>query len=289
MLVDLVRVRTADGVRLDGAQREPAEPLGRHPCLDAVICLPGVGGNFYGSTLMTAVTEPLLQEGLVVLHVNTRGHDGVSTAVTDRGGQLEGAAFEAVDDCQHDVYAWADFLAMQGFQRIALLGHSLGAIKAMYAQAHRPHESVARIVAVSPPRLSHQRFLQGAQATTFRQSLAMAQRLMDRDEPRTLFRSPFPFPLIISAATFMDKYGPEERYNFLRFAPGIDCPITFLYGGLELTQGSAAFEDLLSDIKRSPWPSHRPPVTVVDGADHFYSGLHDELAREVRQALRDGP
>ena len=42
-----------------------------------------------------------------------------------------------------------------------------------------------------------------------------------------LFTSKFPFPLLITAAGYIDKYGPAERYNLLKFAAdlALPCPV----------------------------------------------------------------
>ena len=72
-----------------------------------------------------------------------------------QGGLRQGAAYEAVDDCRHDLTAWVDYLKRRAGSRIGLVGHSLGAVKCLYALAREPGLSVACVVALSPPRLSH--------------------------------------------------------------------------------------------------------------------------------------
>lgn len=281
MLVDLVRTQTADGIRLDGALEKPSSAEG-HQSLDAAICLSGVGSNFYASTLIEHLAGVLRSQGIATLRVNTRGHDGVSTASTAKGGgQQQGAAYEIVDDCRHDIPAWVDYLMEQRYRRIGLLGHSLGAVKMLYAQAHQTHESVRRIIAISPPRLSYQRFLKGSQAASFRSSMRAAEQLVREQTPHMLFQATFPFPLVISAATFIDKYGPDERYNFLRFAPRIDCPLLFTFGEQELAEGSSAFADIIGDIDTLDWPNPGLITAVIPGANHFYAGRHQELAEAI--------
>src|SRR5688572_29710684 len=101
MLVDLVQTTTRDGVRLDGAFLAPPPDAHAAPALDALCLVHGTGGNFYSSTLFDDLAGPLLALGCAVLRVNTCGHDGISTAVTVRGGKRLGAAYEVVDDCRH--------------------------------------------------------------------------------------------------------------------------------------------------------------------------------------------
>src|SRR4051794_37828289 len=107
---DLVQAATRDGVRLDGAfQKVPADKP-RQLGLDAVCLVHGTGGSFYTSTLLDELSERLLQLGCPVLRVNTRGHDLMSTAARGRVGIRQGAAYERVDDCRHDLAAWSGWL-----------------------------------------------------------------------------------------------------------------------------------------------------------------------------------
>ena len=158
MQVDLVQVTTRDGLRLDGMLQAPAAGAAPALAVDGFCLVHGTGGNFYSSTLFDAVGERLLQLGCAVLRVNTRGHDGISTAQTAKGGRRLGAAYEVVDDCRHDLAAWVDWLRQQAGPRVGLIGHSLGAVKCLYALAQEPQIGVACIVGVSPPRLSYSWF-----------------------------------------------------------------------------------------------------------------------------------
>ena len=153
MVVDLVQVITRDGVRLDGAFRAAAAPSSI--AVDAFCLVHGTGGNFYSSSLFDAFADRLLSLGCGVLRINTRGHDGISTAVTAKGGRRLGAAYEVVDDCRHDLGAWIDWLKQRGCPRIGLIGHSLGAVKCLYALAQEPQLAATCVIALSPPRLSY--------------------------------------------------------------------------------------------------------------------------------------
>ena len=146
--------------------RMPAMPINRTRQMpqqtapvDAVLAVHGTGSNFYGSTLFDGLTPKLLADGLAVLRVNTRGHDIVSTAATLHGPLRLGSALETVDECRHDLIAWLEFLSSRGYRSIALLGHSLGATKAVYTITRTTHPALSRLIAISPPRLSHSHFL----------------------------------------------------------------------------------------------------------------------------------
>src|SRR5207249_11282962 len=126
--------------------------------VDAFCCVHGTGGNFYSSTLFDTLAERFLELGCAVLRVNTRGHDGISNAVTARGGRRLGAAYEVMDECRHDLAAWIDWLKERVGPRVGVIGHSLGAVKCLYALAHDPGLQVVAAVGISPPRLSYSWF-----------------------------------------------------------------------------------------------------------------------------------
>ena len=285
MLVELVRAKTSDGLRLDGALAQPTESTAVSPVVDAVILLHGVGGSFFSGAMFEPLMARLLELGIAVLRVNTRGYGSINMIATDGGATRGGAAFEVVDQCRYDIQAWCDFLVARGLSRIGLVGHSLGAIKAIYSAAHAPHPHLASIVAASPPRLSHSAFQQGPRSHDFFDSLATAKQLVNEGKPEQLITAKFPFPLLISAASYVDKYG-GERYNILKFASQVECATLYVYGALELEQGGIAFAGLPEAIQQATTRLDEPTrrnieVTVIAGADHFYSGKHVELTDVV--------
>lgn len=285
MSTQLVEAWTADGLRLHGALNEDAPTRSENASIDALILLSGVGSNFYGSSLMATQADAACGSGIAALRVNTRGHDMVSTAQTREGGRLAGAAYEIVDDCRFDVTAWIDLLVERGYQRIGLLGHSLGALKVLYSQAKQPHPAVSRVIAVSPPRLSHDAFLLGPQSHEFRSSFRRATELSDAGHSDELFKATFPFPLVMSAATYLDKYGPESRYDLTKFAADVAVPTCLTFGEVELQSGGIAFAGIDNRVRELDWNSP-PVVRTIAGANHFYAGTAAELCSAVFDFLR---
>lgn len=279
MIVDLIKTTTTDGLRLDGALHQPSHGPSNPLIVDAVVCLPGAGGNFYGSELFEGITPGLLDLGLVVLWANTRGHDGVSASSGKR--QRQGVAYESVDECRFDVRAWVNFLVDRGFERVGLFGHSLGAIKAIYAQAHQPHSAVGCIVAASPPRLSYSAFKNGEQSPLFFQTITMAEKYVREGRPDHLMDARFPFPLLITAENYADKYGRQERYNILKFVDRIDCPMLFAYGQIELQRGGISFAGMPEALRSRPSATQQWEITTVPHADHFYTNTAGMLSEEI--------
>lgn len=250
----------------------------------SMLCLHGVGANFYNSSTLESLIPGLRALGVEVLLANTRGHDLVYTGNLGTTRRRLGAAYESVADCRNDIAAWLRYFQEQGRQRILLLGHSLGAIKAVYSQAHEPAAEVMAIVAVSPPRLSQQAFLHAEHNGDYLVSLREAEKLVAQNRGDELFTARFPFPLLITAAGYLDKYGPGERYNILKLADRLSIPSLFVYGGKELVEGGVAFNGVPEALENLPQPAPRS-VAVVPGADHVYSGCFPLLSEVVCEWL----
>lgn len=268
-----------DGLRLDGALMEPELGSRGAGMGTAIICLHGVGGSFYGSNLFEAVSPALTQRGFAVLWVNTRGHDGLVTTITTGKRRHFGAAAEIVDECRLDVAAWTAFVKERGYDRVALLGHSLGAVKSLYAVAHGTLAEF--VVAASPPSLSYRRLLAGKDGESFRRWIDEAKRLIDAGAGDRLFEPNVPFPLVISAKTYWDKYGAEERYDFLQLLGRIDRPTLFTYGELELRGEGTPFSGLPERIREISGERSRIGAQVIAGADHNYRGVADAWSAAV--------
>lgn len=282
MHVELVRTQTADGLRLDGALQAVQD--GRVRQQPAFLVLHGVGGNFYSQGTLEPTIRALHAAGYPTLTVNTRGHDSVFGAQLGTVRKRLGAAYEIVDECRLDIAAWIKLLQARGHERVILLGHSLGAIKAVYAQANDQHANVAAVIAVSPPRLSYTAFMNAQESSVFFESMSIARELAKEGAGDELFTAKFPFPLLITADSYIDKYGPAERYNVLEHAPLLKCPALFVYGAKELAHGGIAFAGMPEALGKLGAKGSRDLVTV-DDADHFYSGVQEALANRVGEWL----
>jgi pimeloyl-ACP methyl ester carboxylesterase len=280
MLVDLVQVTTDDAMRLHGALQLPEAGAPRPHGVDAWLCIHGTGSNFYSASTLAGLAPKLLATGAAVLRANTRGHDIVSTGPSAGGRWLQGAAFERVDEAPRDLSAWIGFLKQQGFARVALLGHSLGAVKAIVTLAADDAPDVALLVAASPPRLSYEHFCASARGDEFRQLYATAEELVRAGRGEELMFVKFPLPYYVTASGYVDRYGPQERYNVLRYLERVRCPVLVTFGSTEV-QNEVAFRGMPEAVESLPAQVAKPSVAVVAGADHQYTGCHDALAGRI--------
>lgn len=285
MFVDLVQTTTRDGLRLDGAFYSPADSTSRELPVDAFCFLHGTGGNFYSSSLFDELGERLRALGYGVLRVNTRGHDSVSTAQTEQGGRRQGAAYEVVDHCRHDVAAWLDWLRQRVGPRVGLLGHSMGAVKCLYALAHEPQNAPVCAVAISPPRLSYSWFCSSPEGADFLETYQLAERHAANGQAGALLEVKLPLPFLFTAGGYLEKYGPEERYNYFRFLVGVDRPTLITFGSVEVEK-NMAFRDAPQAVAEVAKKRPNLSVATIAGADHFYNGCRELLFARLESWLR---
>ena len=117
----------------------------------ALVWVHGLTSKFYAPTEIK-VGRGVVDAGYLVVSGNNRGHDfGSRVRRNDGDVVLGGGGWERFDESPRDLAAWISFAASLGFERVALLGHSLGALKVVYYQAQRQDPRVAGVVAASPP------------------------------------------------------------------------------------------------------------------------------------------
>jgi pimeloyl-ACP methyl ester carboxylesterase len=288
MIADLVHVKTRDGVRLDGTFRAPTQPHASQLGVDVMILHHGVGGNFYNPGMFDQYSDALLDRGCAVLRVNNRGHDLISRAMVDAGSKRLGAAYEDMEGCGADWEAWIGFAQQAGYRRIALWGHSLGATKSIYYMATQQDPRVTCVVAGSPPRFSYSAFAATAEGEEFVRIAAQAQQHIDSGHPQALIDTIYPVPLLITAAVFMEKYGPEESYDILKYIPKGRVPLLIMIG-TEEAQTMMAFKGLPAEVEKLAGELDHLTFASIPGADHAYTHQRDYVWGVVSRWLEKVP
>jgi pimeloyl-ACP methyl ester carboxylesterase len=244
-----------------------------------VICHHGVGNNFYSSNFFDAMGDALLERGCAILRVNNRGHDQAALA----GQRRLGAAYEVVDDCRLDITAWLDFAEQRGFRRIAVWGHSLGAVKTVYFLSVQDDPRIMCAVASSPPRFSYQVYRAAPDGERFAAAIEEAQSLVAAGKPEATLEAVVPVVRTFSARTYVDKYGPDARYDYFEHLPNVRKPLLLTLGSLEA--GDVSFAPLAQEGPsfNARWPM--VDYRLVEGADHSYASRTGELWSAVSSWL----
>ena len=279
---ELVSVLTQDKVRLDGFFSAGGPTTSPTDTIQAAIIVHGLSGNFYKSRLLKHFAAALNARDIATLLVNTRGHDYLNA--TPRMGKTAtiGAAFEIIDDCKHDLYAWADFLVSSHLENILLLGHSLGGIKALYSQAHMPHPNIKKIAAYSATKLSYDSLMESSGGDRFVHWITTAQKWVEDDRGEDLMFVDFPFPTWISANAYLNKYGHGDKYNWLSVKEQISIPTLAVFGEREM-QDNPAFQVMGPELAAIQLANF--DIRYIKNADHFYTACFEEATCELLKWL----
>jgi pimeloyl-ACP methyl ester carboxylesterase len=288
--VELVHTFADDGLRLDGAVYSPAAGVETSFGIDGLLVLHGTGSNFYASRFLAFIAERAVGWGTACLVANTRGHDQVTTALVKNpdgstGSRRIGSAYEKVDECRLDVRAWLQVMSSRGLSRLAILGHSLGAVKTLYAAANETLAGVQALVAVSPPRLSYSHFAASVRGPGFLAELAEAEKLIAAGKPEAIMDIHFPLPYLITAAGYVDKYGRDERYNVLNLVDRLSVPTLFTFGGAEIQQG-IAFRGTVEALEEKKSAGANLTTAVIAAGDHHYTGVQGDLLNTIERWLK---
>ncbi len=245
--MELCQTWTADGVQLSGIVHAP-EGEGR---LDlGVVLIHGFSSRFY-SQVVLGLAGGLARRGALVVAGNNRGHDiGALLRRREGGPLLAGAAWERLEEAPFDIAAWIEVAAAHGCQKVALVGHSLGAAKAALYCAERQDPRVAALAMCSPPRQ------QGA------------IRSVDDAMAGEAIASLAPYP--VSAQTVRSRQALGDRLQPLELLARIGVPVMALYGERELGPDADAVLDRFT--------GYGADTAYIPGADHNYTGQEDEVA-----------
>ena len=242
--------------------------------VDTFLLVHGTASNFYAGGVLETFAGQAVASGAAVLRVNTRGHDRMAAIPSERGAVAGGAAYERIAECCFDVTSWLDLLVARGFSRIALIGHSMGAVKAIFSQARAAHSSVSCVVGISPPRFSYERLASGIGGDEFGEDFYRASQLVDDGRGSELISVRYPLPLMLTADSFLAKYGPHDDYDIVRHLPDVACP-TLIVLGTGSVANSSAFAGLPDEIQRLTIEHSRLALELVEGANTVYSTCED--------------
>lgn len=263
-LAELVRIYTEDRALLHGLLWEPASPARA-----LLIYVPGLTGMMLSPQDMGTFVGPLVGGGYAVLAINLRiaGPPG-----------LTHSRFE---DCVPDIEAATRFAGERGFQRIVLLGDSLGGPRCCYYWHERRPAAVAALVLMasipSPYEEAQQRW-NGEERARFNAHLQRARELVAAGKAaEVIYFAEFQRGrgIALSAGTWVNTFGTpaESNASTLKFLPALTVPLLVLHGSRDTISVPANAQRLLDAAAGAP----RRELRFCD-ADHFFFAPPDALA-----------
>ncbi len=276
-----MRVRTRDGVWLDGVLAEP-----RRQGDVAFVWVHGLASVFSsGQPLIRALSRRLNAAGIAYLKLNTRGHDVVA-----RGGRrLAGAAFERFVDSVEDIRAAIALARRAGYRRIVLAGHSTGANKVLHYAARARDRRLIGLALLGPVSdIAGEMNRLGRRE--LRRRVAIVERIARRDGDALVPRA-FGF---WSARRYLSLYRPGEaedvfpyyradaRWSALR---RVRLPLAIVIGGRDEYLDRRPRE-LVDAFARNATRARSFTPIVIPGARHGFQRHEDALARAIVRWIR---
>jgi pimeloyl-ACP methyl ester carboxylesterase len=274
---ELVRAHTQDGLALDGLLLTPAAGESR-PVF--VAWMHGAGVNFYYPSHI-AIGRELAACGYPFVTGNNRGHDfGTTLGWRDGVPHRGGVGWERFADAPLDIAAWLHLAEARGHRRVALVGHSFGALKVIAYQAEHQDPRVAGVVVASAP---VRRTGERRDPATLR--LAVGLLAAGRGEepvPWGSIRQAIGFHTL-SAQTYADRAGLPDVLGVT--APDsplarVRCPVFACYGSTDI--GTAAD---LERMRRTAVGAPRFETRIFPDADHGYDGQEPAIAAALADWL----
>lgn len=273
MKVELVDLTTPDGLELNGALYPAGEAGTSKGPVEAFVLVHHNGGSLFAPH-MRRLGEGLSAAGYAVLGLNNRGSSMVSRTVREPR-RMVGSAYEIVDDCRLDLGAAIGWLERErGYERIGLLGHSVGALKVLYYQAHEQDPRVKAVVAMSAPMLGYEERLAGPEGPSLLTNARRAEKLLAEGRGEELACEDQSG--IYTARAFLDKFGPANRYYVMDWIGQVKVPVLLLTGSLEGERFSFHRIQRLVD-NLPPEVRSRSQAVSIAGAEHFYEKQMPEV------------
>lgn len=274
--VSLVRVRTRDGVFLDGVIAEPKRRRGV-----ALIWVHGLGSVFSsGQPLVRELSTHLNAAGIAYLKLNNRGHDVVA-----RGGKrLAGAAFERFEASIEDIRTTIALARRAGYGKVILAGHSTGANKVLHYAARVRDRRVIGVILLGPVS-DVAAEMKRVGRRELRRRVAIAERIARRDGEALVPRE-FGF---WSARRYLSLYRPggaEDVFPYYRLDTRwasfrrVRPPVAAILGSRDEYLDRGATE-VLDAFARNAIRARSFTGIVVPGALHGFQKHESVLAREI--------
>ena len=109
------------------------------------------------------------------------------------------------------------------------------------------------------------------EAEAFRADYAQALKFIEQGEPERLMAVTQPLPFVATAQGFVEKYGPEDHYDLLRYLPQVPCR-TLVIIGTRSPASSIAFAGLPEASRELAAQKPRIELALVEGANTNYTG-----------------
>lgn len=288
---------TEDNLRLQGLYYHPDN---KNSC---VIFVHGMSGNLMENYFGHVLGEFLANKGYGFLYSHNRGYNHINDIATRKidknlqnGHQKVrvGAAYEMFADCLWDIDAWIGDILSKGYQKIILMGHSLGCNKSIHYLYKKNITQIKALVLLSPPDMVANGKESG-KSTHYYQLVAEARQNISLGQPRKLLAQKLWDWYNLSSQTFLDLFVDHcsadnlplmrnpDQYPELA---AINLPILSIMGEYDDIVVRSLEEDMVLLAQKAISATSFTKLLIA-GANHCYEDKEQELARQIWKWIKD--
>ncbi len=285
MSISLERVKTEDFLELHGLLYVPKQKTDT-----VVLHCHGMAGNFYENRFVNITGLKLVSEGIAFCAMNNRGHDFIADFIVEKDGKIEykriGEVYERIEDSVKDIAAWVDFLKAKGFTKIILMGHSLGAVKAvLYASEHQ--QRLSGLILASPPDM----LCLARNEKDFSKKIKEAKELVASKQENVLLKETVFESYPISAGTYLNLFGDDSAADVFSISSekepkklkSVSVPLLILFG-----ENDDCFNYNSEGITKF-FKTHAPDAKfiILSNANHTYLNEEKTFAKTVAEFVKE--
>lgn len=279
--LNLVTTVTEDKLILHGLYHEADKSK------PAVIYIHGFETTFYAHKFVHKIAEKFDSNETPYILAENRGTGIITEFInTDGVGKYYGSFREKLEEAHLDISAWIEFLQQEGYEKIILMGHSLGTIKSVrYLFEGKYANMIQSLILLAP--FDKNAYLEVKNKDEWKKHVEIAKEKIDNGQGLGSIPDTFDdYPM--SFITFYSWYKPgdlSEMFDFYRkdydfpVLNKIDIPVKVIFGGKDVFAFfPEEFNQDARDIKQIFERNIKNcEVTVLPESGHVFRGFEDEV------------
>lgn len=290
MKIDILHIRTQDGLRLQSVYYKPE--INASTC---VLFIHGMSGNFIENYFGHIAGKYLSKKGLSFIYSHNRGYNHINDIPTKQikkdGGYKtvrNGAVFERFKECLLDIDGWIKKCQKLNHRNIILAGHSLGCNKVIYYLSKKRPKNIKGLILASPPDMVGLVKKEKYQPN-YQQLLKEARQNLKNNKPKKILSSKIWDWHYLSSQTFLDFFVEKcaadnlpvlRKPDKFKQLAKIDVPILGIMGEYDDIAIRTLKKDLdLIASKAINCPSFTKKF--IKGGNHNYERQEKQFAKVI--------
>ena len=263
--IQLVRLKTDDGVNLTGILRRPS--ISKET--GCVVLIHGYSGNFY-SGVMEFLPEALTRTGIATLAINMRDHDC-------------GPKKSRFEENRNDIAAAVEKIARLGYKPIFLYGHSMGTNRVLYYLGATRDPRIKGAILTGPPGNLFEWNIRMFGLKTATRVLREARDLVakGKGEQWMLINLGPLGKALYTANHVVSLRGPETVSDPFKNISRVSIPILIVHGLAD----HLADPNVADRLRNSAVQSTHVTVVKIPGADHRFDHHRQDLVNIMHRWL----